>query len=234
MKTSKFIIRALLWIATIIVTIQTVRKWVADVCLISSDSMANTILAGDRIVVRKIAGNSIQRNDLIIFNHPDGGGTQLIKRCIGLPGDTILLHDGDVYINNNFIATPSTVIMPENDYDLEFPLRDLLWTINYYGPVIAPKKGLTVTLDSMNTSLYQHVIQIETTMENPYTVTSNTNYVFKSNCYFVLGDHRGNSIDSRHWGFVADDLIVGKAVMVYFSKNKEKNQIRWNRIGKLL
>ena len=210
------------------------KIFIADVCLIPSNSMENMIYAGDWILVRKTGKKDVRRNDLIIFNHPDEGGTQLIKRCIGLPGDTVLLQDGIVYINNNVIVTPPTVIKSVIDYQLDFPLKSLEWTINNYGPVITPAKGLSVSLDSVSRNLYLHVIRKERAEGNPYSSRKNKEYIFKSDGYFVLGDNRDNSIDSRFWGFVPADFIVGKSVMVCFSKDRELNKIRWNRIGKCL
>jgi len=232
MKAAKYIAKILLWLSLLFLTVRTGQIWIADVCLIPTGSMENEIYAGDRIVVSKIGRKNIRRNDLIVFNHPDGGGTQLIKRCIGLPGETVILHNGMVYINDCAIIAPPTVIVPKTDYTLDFPLKSLEWTINNYGPVATPQKGLSIYLDSVNTSLYQHVIRIERAEDNQYSRISEEDYVFKTDSYFVLGDNRSNSIDSRYWGFVPKDLIVGKAVMIYFSKDKELEKIRWNRIGK--
>ena len=234
MRRYKYIVNILFWISGLFLVMQTVKIFIADVCLIPSNSMENVIWAGDWIVVSKTCKNNVRRNDLIIFNHPDGGGTQLIKRCIGLPGDTVLLQDGIVYINSNAIAAPPTVIKSKIDYPLDFPLKSLGWTINNYGPIITPEKGLSISLDSVSSNLYQHIIRKERGEDNPYFSTSNTDFKFKSDGYFVLGDNRDNSIDSRFWGFVPADAIVGKAVMVFFSSDRASKKIRWNRIGENL
>jgi len=59
-------------------------------------------------------------------------------------------------------------------------------------------------------------------------------YTFHSNGYFVLGDNRGNSFDSRHWGFVPEELVVGRVVMVYFLRDAARRSIRWERTGKII
>ncbi|MDR1221826.1 MAG: signal peptidase I [Tannerella sp.] len=228
-KIKDLVIKTLLWTVLLVLTVQTVQRWVADVCLIPSNSMENTILAGDRILVCKSGSNAIRRNDVMIFNHPDGSGVQLIKRCIGLPGDTVTLHDGVVYINGRTVAVPPTVKMSPEDYPVDFPLQSLGWTINNYGPVVTPAKGLSVPLDSVNTNLYRHIIGRETEGQMPAEC-----HTFRTDCYFVLGDNRNHSIDSRYWGFVPGYAIIGKATFVYFSRDPNQKTIRWNRIGKVL
>jgi signal peptidase I len=226
--------RILLWALVLAVTVQTVQLRIADVCLIPTDSMENAILAGDRILVYKVGSQVVGRNDVIIFNHPDESGVQLVKRCVGLPGDTVTLCDGTLYINGEAITAPATVKMSETDYPVDFPLQSLGWTINNYGPVVVPAKGLSVPLDSANINLYRHIIRMEKEGNVQYPETSIEHYTFKTDCFFVLGDHRNNSIDSRYWGFVPEGAIVGKAVLVYFSRDANQKLIRWNRIGKLI
>lgn len=223
----------MLWIVTLVLVVQQVRLRIADVCLIPTDSMEDTILAGDRIVVGK-TDRAIRRNDLIVLNHPDGSGVQLIKRCIGLPGDVVSIRAGVVYVNEKAVTAPSSVKISSTDHPLDFPHGSLGWTINNYGPVVTPMTGLSVHLDSLNVNLYQHVIRLEKKGNRYFSGIPPGDYTFKTDCYFVLGDYRSNSIDSRHWGFVPRELIIGKALLVYFSKDADKKQIRWNRIGKRL
>jgi len=234
MKAGKYFANTFLCLSVLYLISQIIKIWVADVCMIPSGSMEKLIYAGDRLVVSKLGKNNIHRNDLIIFNHPDGGGNQLIKRCIGLPGEKILLRGGIVFVCDSVIDTPATVIIPDTEHVIDFPLGSLEWTLNNFGPVIVPVKGLSVILDSANTNLYRHFIRIENGEYSNNTFMTDDKYMFKTDGYFVLGDNRGNSIDSRYWGFVPKDLIVGKAVMIYFSRDRELKQIRWNRIGKYL
>lgn len=211
----------------------------AGVCRVPGSSMENAILAGDHLLVHKTESN-VARNDIIIFNHPNGNGVQLIKRCVGLPGDTVMLRDGLVYINGEILTTPLTVKTTFTAYSLDFPDQKLGWTTDNYGPVIVPAKGITVSLDSDKFKLYRNIIQLEghETFRHDSEIyidgKSVSAYTFDMDSYFVLGDNRENSIDSRYWGFVARKLIVGKAVLVYFSKDAESKRIRWNRIGKIV
>lgn len=234
------IVKVLLWVCMLILLANIVQAWIADVCRIPTNSMEDAIWSGDRIVVRKTACSNTGRNDIIVFNHPNGDGTQLVKRCIGLPGDTVAIRKGEVYINGRMIATPSTVKIPSVDHPVDFPLRSLGWTMNNYGPVVVPAKGMTVTLDTTNIALYRNTIRLEghevTCGDSVIYIDGELviDYKFRADGYFVMGDRRNNSLDSRYWGFVPCESVIGKAVLVYFSSDPEQNNIRWNRVGKRL
>jgi len=226
----------ILWICVSVLLLRGIQLQIADVCCVPSDSMEDTIFAGDCLLVHKT--RSIARNDIIIFNHPNGSGTQLIKRCVGLPGDTVTLHEGQVYTNGEIVVVPPTIKIPFTAYSVNFPHQSLGWTTNNYGPVIVPFRGMTINLDSINIELYRNIIQFEgheiSRRDSVIYIDGHgvAAYTFDTNSYFVLGDNRGNSFDSRYWGFVAQELIVGKAILVYFSKDAGLKQIRWNRLFK--
>jgi signal peptidase I len=116
------------------------------------------------------------------------------------------------------------------------------WNRDNFGPLLVPKEGMTVKLDPINFDKYKYVIQ---NYEGNKNVTFEgttikidgkpiTEYTFKQNYYFMMGDNRHNSADSRYWGFVPMDHIVGKAVFIWMSMdpNPDKwyNKIRWNRL----
>ena len=116
------------------------------------------------------------------------------------------------------------------------------WNADFYGRVIIPKKGVIVFLDTNNIYIYKRIIeQFEenelewnstTFLINGDTVTS---YTFKMDYYFMMGDNRHNSSDSRYWGFVPEDHIVGKATSILLSVNKSpeaKKKYRWDRFFK--
>ncbi len=116
------------------------------------------------------------------------------------------------------------------------------WNRDNFGPLVIPKEGTTIQLDSVNFDKYKYVIQ---NYEGNKNVTFEgttikidgkpiTSYTFKQDYYFMMGDNRHNSADSRYWGFVPYDHVVGKAVFIWMSMdpNPDKwyNKIRWNRL----
>ncbi|MCE7066034.1 signal peptidase I [Dyadobacter sp. CY326] len=128
-----------------------------------------------------------------------------------------------------------------------FPASDLLyWNKDNYGPIVVPKKGQTVPLNANNIALYGEVIQNYEHNEGILfangKITQNgkalTSYTFKQDYYFMMGDNRHNSADSRYWGFVPKDHIVGKAVFVWMSLDPNPvsffNKIRWDRIFRVI
>ena len=113
------------------------------------------------------------------------------------------------------------------------------WSIDNFGPVQIPAKGMTIKLDLKNLPLYRRAIwffegnKLDVRDGKIYINDKETNeYTFKMDYYWMMGDNRHNSADSRFWGFVPEDHIVGKASMVIFSKDKDLHKIRWNRIFK--
>ena len=117
------------------------------------------------------------------------------------------------------------------------------WNRDFYGPLKVPAKGLTVPLTPGNVALYGEAIQKyegnQKVVINGYQISIDgkalTSYTFKQDYYFMMGDNRHNSADSRFWGFVPSDHIVGKAFFVWMSIDPNKslfswNKIRWNRL----
>ena len=125
----------------------------------------------------------------------------------------------------------------------EFPHDPhLKWNVDNYGPIIIPKKGWTVKLDSLTFPVYRRVIQVYE--NNKLEIDGNdivingkkaNTYTFKQNYYWMMGDNRHNSEDSRFWGFVPETHIVGKALFVWMSTDSAGsflNHVRWNRVFK--
>lgn len=124
-----------------------------------------------------------------------------------------------------------------------YPLGAKPWTRDNYGPIYMPKKGETLAINADNYAIYERVIRnyehnsIEMKDSVVYIngVPANE-YTFKMDYYFMMGDNRHKSADSRYWGFVPEDHIVGQPVVVWLSLNKDKGwfdgKIRWNRFFK--
>lgn len=111
------------------------------------------------------------------------------------------------------------------------------WSVDNFGPVHIPAKGESIQLTLQTLPLYQRVIEVYegNTLEVKdgkifINGVETDTYIPQMNYYWMMGDNRHNSADSRYWGFVPEDHIVGKASMVVFSKDKEHGGIRWNRI----
>ncbi|MFA6275547.1 MAG: signal peptidase I [Pedobacter sp.] len=116
------------------------------------------------------------------------------------------------------------------------------WNLDNFGPIIVPKKGWTVKMDSVTMPLYERSIRIyeRNKLEkvgNDWILNGKkaTEYTFKMDYYWMMGDNRHQSADSRYWGFVPEDHIVGKALFIWMSFDSEGSwfsKIRWNRLFK--
>jgi len=125
-----------------------------------------------------------------------------------------------------------------------FPFEYTNWTRDNYGPIYIPRKGVKIAINMRNLPLYKRVIK--NYEGNSLEVKDSviyingkvaSSYTFKMNYYWMMGDNRHNSADSRYWGFVPEDHIVGKPIFIWLSLDKDEtfiNQVRWNRLFKMV
>jgi signal peptidase I len=171
---------------------------------IPSGSMKNTLLVGDHLITDRVgfapasgfAGflpyREIQRGDIVVFLKPGFPGTDLVKRVIGIPGDRIHLRDGIVYRNGQALAEPQAAKPTPDNY---LPFRDEF-------PAIPVREAYGATA-AWEVEMPRHL--------------QGEDLVVPSGQYFVMGDNRVNSADSRYWGFVPRENIIGSPLLIYWS-----------------
>lgn len=169
----------------------------------------------------------IKPGDVICFNNPLGYDKWTViefkinyvycKRVVGTPGDTIGIKDGITWNNNyngvigvidNQIAirnTPDSILW-RTAFMGTMPFTRPMWTMKNFGPLYIPEKGVTIELDSIGRAIYGPVIEYETGSWPTYEMTSHT---FIHDYYFAFGDNSLDSNDSRYWGFIPEDFIIG-------------------------
>jgi signal peptidase I len=187
----------------------------------------------------------ILHNDVMVFNLPTEDHLPVderelyIKRCIGLPGDTLKIDSARIFIDsklqNDIPFSKGFQVFSKNTYNPNYFPNSFRfkWNLDYFGPIKIPQKDDSVKLSLDNLDLYKKIISI---YENNKLETKGTDifingkrsssYTFKMNYYFVLGDNRHNSIDSRYWGFVPEDHIIGRASMFLYSSGKDTSAVK--------
>ena len=201
----------------------------------------------------------IRHNDVVVFNFPhpnDWSRIEMhimkyyIKRCIGLPRDTVSIRKGMFKVEGvnmplgNVASQKRIGLMrpedfPEGVYRC-FPYDSLLdWNIKEFGPLFVPGEGDVVKMDRTGSVLYRKLIEWEqgvkmqvkgdTVLLNDSVINS---YQFRKNYYFVAGDRGENSQDSRYWGLLPEEYIVGVASRIWNSEDSYTGDICWNRVWK--
>lgn len=169
----------------------------------------------------------IHPGDVICFNYPLGYNQWTViefkinyvycKRVVGVPGDTIGVKDGITW-NNNYSGTIGVLeqqmkinntpdsILWRTTFMATMPFTRPMWTIKNFGPIYVPQKGVTIELDSIGRAIYGPVIQYET---GSWPADDMTSHTFQHDYYFAFGDNSLESQDSRYWGFIPEDFIIG-------------------------
>jgi signal peptidase I len=218
------------WVKSIsvaLVIFLVVRTFLVEAFRIPTGSMEKTLLVGDFLLVNKaVYGATVpgtgwrlpgfrepRRRDIVVFTNPEDGATNYVKRIVGVPGDTLEMRNGVLYVNGERQEEPYVQrLNPEDDgYHPKFewqrryladPARDRPYrpTRDNWGPLVVPRDH-----------------------------------------YFVLGDNRDNSLDSRYWGFVPRELIKGTPLIIYYSFDRERRHpfpwivdARWDRVGEVV
>jgi signal peptidase I len=204
------------WIAVSVVT--TAPLIFIQTFVIPTGAMENTLLIGDRILAQRFPKPSLTRGDLIIFRYPIDRHQTFVKRVIGVPGDRIRISKKIVYQNGAALAEP--YVIHKNDYP-DF----------YRDNFPSEPEANNMLLDAAREML-------RNTMENGEVVVP-------AGKYFVLGDNRDNSLDSRYWGFVSSSDFIGRPLLIYDSVDETTEDIssqkqvgthrrRWERLFKFL
>jgi len=165
-----------------------------------------------------------ERGDIICFYLKETSDILLVKRCIGVPGDSIQFGKERIIINNKNYS----IGFDDNKLqDYTIVKRPLPEEYIRMGKVVIPKQNLEVKLNLLNYTFYAHLIKKYEddciTIKNQCIYINNKRsdkYIFKHNYYFVMGDNRALSIDSRHFGPIPQSAIIGAATHVLFSWSK--------------
>jgi len=204
------------------------KTFLVEAFTIPSGSMERTLLAGDFLFVNKAvfgaqipgtrarlpAFESPRHGDVIVFAYPKNPELNYVKRVIGAPGDTVDMRAGRVRVNGRLL-TESYVRRADPTRDITDP--EFSWQRRFF--IGDPDDAL----------------RLRPTRDNwgPLLVPAGK--------YFVLGDNRDNSADSRYWGFVDATAVKGRPMVVYFSYDREAHDalpwltdIRWDRLGSIV
>lgn len=200
------------------------RTFLVQTFVITSGSMEDTLLVGDMLLVNRLAigtripGTSLRipgysapgRGDILVFDPPHEPELMLIKRLVGMPGDTLAMRDRVLHVNG--VAMDEPYVIHSDVGDEMHPFME--WQRDYLLPGVDPRT---------------------------YAPTRDTwgPLLIPEDRYFMLGDNREKSLDSRYWGLLEGWRLEGRAVFTYYSYNKDSyrpfpaiREVRWNRIGR--
>jgi signal peptidase I len=205
--------------AAVLVTGLFIITFVMQAFEIPSSSMENTLLIGDHVFVNRVQFapksswvgpllpyRAVQHNDIVVFLSPAEPGLYVVKRIIGVAGDRIHLRNGVVYRNGEALKEPYVIHNPDS-----FPnsYRD-----NF--PAVPPSEGSNV-YPTWEQELPLHI--------------QGDDIVVPPDHYFAMGDNRDVSLDSRYWGFIPKENIIGRPMFIYWSFETPADQYRRTSMG---
>jgi len=260
------------------------KLFIAEAYRIPTSSMESTLFAGDYVIVNKLTYgprtpnvipftdieipsikfpmiSTIHHNDIIIFEYPNiikhdlsEEKSNYVKRCVGLPGDTLSIINRRVHVNGKVLKEPPTLRFSRTKSKIFgvpnhsiFP-KGSEWNEDNYGPILIPKAGEKIRLSSRNITQWIDLIKFENEDSKIALINGKVikdgielqTYTLKKDYYFFLGDNRDESYDSRFWGYVPEEMIIGKPMIIYWSVSLQDtsigffDSIRWSRIGTIL
>ena len=203
----------------ILIIVLFLRSFLAEPFRIPSGSMLPTLLIGDYILVNKyeygirlpLTKSKViniaepERGDVVVFRYPGNEKINFIKRVIGLPGDHIRYEDKNLYVNN--IRYEKTT-QNNHAYESEF-LRS----------------EIEIFLEENNKNKSYYILN------DNMSPTNDDYFIVPKGKYFVMGDNRDHSSDSRYWGFVPDENLVGKAFFIWMNFDSNNYSLKYKRIG---
>jgi signal peptidase I len=206
----------------------------------------------EQLVILKTGEPKI--NDLVIFKLPfvDDNSSiyanpSIVKRIIAGPGDTLQIIDKIIIVNGSELSLPPSFVRNyQNVKESGLEDKNIFysgsgWNSDNYGPIVIPSRGDTLTINNENIHKWQHLIFYEygkkVVRKEGSVITidglPSKEYIVQKDQYFVIGDNFNNSHDSRYFGFINEDMIVGRVMFIYWSTDTASG-IRWDRIFNLM
>ena len=215
---------------------------------------------GGKVETRRLRGwREVRRNDVLVFNFPYTERQKLefdlntfyVKRCVAIPGDTFFIENGIYKVANRKDTLgcywQQLLVSERDDAQLSKAFRcfpkatGYNWNMKNFGPLYVPGKGDRLTVDSQNIHLYRNLIAYESgrevSIQGDTVLLGNeilTAYTFLKNYYFMTGDYALDSRDSRYWGLLPEEHIVGKAAIIWKSEDMQTGKYRWHRFFKTI